>query len=84
MHNTNTSDQTTFGKRIRSAREARGLTRVKVGILLYVSDATVRNWEYDKNFPGFEFLDPLSQVLGISVHYMLTGVEYSDPLAVVA
>lgn len=66
----------TMGGRIRTLREAKGLSQEQLGKLVGVSKSAVSQWESDatKNVKLEEFLT-LVDVLGTSPHYLVFGVE---------
>ncbi|WP_124728833.1 helix-turn-helix domain-containing protein [Staphylospora marina] len=66
----------TFGKRLRIARQRKGLTQKDVAAYLTkvhkkVSHSTVSQWERDAWSPDTETIKNLAQLLGVSADYLL-------------
>ncbi len=66
-----------LGERIRSSREARGLTQAKLAELLGLSVKTVARWETDRHAPRCVELGALSTSLGVSLNFLVLGAEKS-------
>ena len=58
---------------IKSLREAKGLTQSQLAEQIGVSDKAVSKWETGKGLPDLSLLEPLGQVLGVSVLELLSG-----------
>lgn len=65
----------TIGERIRAARKRAGKTQEEIGNLFEISRPSVAQWESDKTYPGGDKLAVLARVLGVSVDWLLSGVE---------
>ena len=63
------------GATIKRLREKQGLTQSRLGEKLAISDKTVSKWETGKGFPDISLIEPLAQVLGVSVPELLSGEE---------
>jgi transcriptional regulator with XRE-family HTH domain len=61
----------TFGKRLRAAREAYGVTQEAVGFEVGVTNATVSKWETGRSEPTLLQLVALAGLLGRSTDYFL-------------
>ncbi len=61
------------GATIRRLRESRKLTQGELADKLGVSSKTVSKWETAKGLPDISLLQPLAQVLGISVIELMNG-----------
>lgn len=61
------------GQLIAQARKAQGLTQRALADRLHLSDRTVSKWERGAGFPDVQQLEPLSQVLGLSILSLLRG-----------
>lgn len=61
----------TVGSRIRSLREAAGMTQGELAARVFVSRQTVINWEKGKTLPDVESVKLLSAVFGISLDALL-------------
>lgn len=66
------------GNTIKSIREKRGLTQLKIAEMLNVSDKAVSRWETGKGFPDISLIEPLAKALGISVIELLSGEAVSN------
>lgn len=69
--------QNTIGERIKATREARSMTASDLARLANVSPTAVWNWENSGTQPQAKALHSLSQVLGVSKRWLLTGED--DP-----
>jgi len=56
-----------LGARLRSAREAAGLTRLRVAVPLGIDPATVQRWENGGSVPTFDVLVALADLLGVEL-----------------
>ena len=63
------------GATIRQLREARGMTQAELAEKIGVSSKTISKWETAKGLPDISLLQPLSQVLGISVMELMNGEQ---------
>ena len=61
------------GTTIRQLREARNMTQGALAEKIGVSDKTISKWETAKGLPDISLLQPLAQVLGISVIELMNG-----------
>ena len=61
------------GKLISQIRKEIGLTQKQLAEKLGVSNATISKWETAKGFPDISFLEPLGEVLNISVSEIIAG-----------
>lgn len=62
-----------IGSRIRSAREARGMSASELARLVKVSPTAVWNWEERDRKPHSETLAALAKVLAVTPEYLLSG-----------
>ena len=60
-----------IGERLNKARKAKGLTAQQMAEKLGISIRTYRYYESDTNSPSFEILVPLSDILDISIDYLM-------------
>jgi len=65
----------TLGGRISLARESLNLTGQQLSRRLGVLPKTVRNWETDRSEPRGNKLVMLSGVLGVSLQWLVTGID---------
>ena len=61
------------GKLIRELRTEKALTQQELASLLKVSPTAVSKWENGKNLPDISLLEPLSEVLGVSITDLVMG-----------
>ena len=61
------------GNTIRQLREKRKLTQAELAERISVSSKTVSKWETGKGLPDISLLQPLAEVLGISVIELMNG-----------
>ena len=61
------------GNTIKELREARKLTQAELAEKIGVSSKTISKWETAKGLPDISLLQPLAQVLGISVIELMNG-----------
>ena len=60
-----------FGKRLRAARMARGLTQDKTSEAVGIALRTYQGYEQGERRPSFEILVALADVLDVSTDYLL-------------
>ena len=66
-------NQTKIGKFISQCRKERGFLQKDIAARLGVSEKTVSKWECGKGLPEVVFMEPLCQILGITVDELLAG-----------
>ena len=67
----------TLGSRIKAARSLRKLTQEMLAAKIGVARATLASWETDRWSPGPEELARLSEVLAVTVDYLVKGSDTS-------
>lgn len=70
--------EVTFGQKLRSARKEVGLTQEQLSDKLMISRQAITKWESDRGMPDIENLKKLSQILNISLDYLLDNGEKLD------
>ncbi|MBP3477767.1 MAG: helix-turn-helix domain-containing protein [Lachnospiraceae bacterium] len=60
-------DNIKFGKFIKDVRREKGLTQKQLADILHVSDKAVSKWENGIGFPDIKLLEPLAEVLEVSL-----------------
>lgn len=65
----------TLGEKLKSARRNAGLTQEQLAEKLLVSRQAITKWESDKGMPDIGNLKQLSQLLNISIDYLLDSGE---------
>jgi transcriptional regulator with XRE-family HTH domain len=68
-----------FGARLRSAREAAGLTQSQLGTFCGVSRQAVHAWEQGLSCPALENIAAISKRLRIRIDWMIFGL---DPISI--
>lgn len=63
------------GAAIKRLREAKHLTQAQLADKLCVSDKAVSKWETGKGFPDISLLEPLANVLQVSLPELLSGEQ---------
>ena len=66
------------GTTIKQLREKRNLTQAELAEKIGVSSKTVSKWETAKGLPDISLLQPLAQVLGISVIELMNGEHITN------
>lgn len=75
MVNSLEADKLSVGERIKDIRISNGLTMEEFGARLKTSKASVNNWEKGVNLPNKQRLKQIADMGGISVNYLLNGVQ---------
>ena len=65
---------TTFINRITIACKEKGLTRTEWARDFGISEATVRNWIRNGNFPSVEIVNRIASYFGVSMEFLL-GID---------
>lgn len=65
----------TFGEKLKEARKEAGLSQEKLAEKISVSRSAIAKWETDKGMPDVNNLKLISQLLGVSVDYLLDDDE---------
>ena len=66
-------DQYITGSAIRTLREQKKMTQLKLAEILQVSDKTVSKWETGKGYPDITLLEPIADAFGVSVPELISG-----------
>ena len=66
----------TIGKRIHELRVEKGLSQVKLGEMLSVSQDTISLWEKSKSYPPAEIVILLAEIFEVSCDYILGVTDY--------
>ncbi len=61
-----------FGAKLRTIREERGLTRMGLEEVLHLVPGTISNWENGYKEPEEELLPELASFLGVGVGHLLS------------
>ena len=68
-------DNIQFGAFVARLRKEQGMTQKDLADRLHVTDKAVSKWETGKGFPDVKLLEPLAQVLGVSLVELLQGAR---------
>lgn len=63
-----------IGRRIRAAREARGIRKEQLALELNVAAASITHWEVGLRRPSFENMRSLARALGTTMDWLVEGV----------
>ena len=72
-------DNIQFGRFVAQLRKEQNLTQKELAEWLHVTDKAVSKWETGKGFPDLKLLDPLAQVLNVSLVELLQGERTPSP-----
>ena len=70
-----------FGRFVAQLRKEQNLTQKELAERLHVTDKAVSKWETGKGFPDLKLLEPLAQVLNVSLVELLQGERTPSPTA---
>lgn len=65
----------TLGEKIKEARKEAGLSQEQLAEKMSVSRSAIAKWETDKGIPDVNNLKVMSQLLGVSIDYLLDDGE---------
>ena len=65
----------TLGEKIKEARKKAGLSQEQLASKLNISRSAVAKWETDKGIPDIENLKAISQLLNVSIDYLLDNEQ---------
>lgn len=74
----NGMDTKATGRLIAARRKERGLSQLELATQLHVTDKAVSRWETGRGMPALETLEPLGEVLGLTVSELLAGRELTE------
>lgn len=70
-------DKEKTGQLITELRKEKGLTQKQLADSLNVTDKAVSKWERGLSFPDISMLEPISELLGVSIMELLAGERQS-------
>lgn len=70
-------DKEKTGQLITELRKEKGLTQKQLADSLNVTDKAVSKWERGLSFPDISMLEPISELLGVSIMEILAGERQS-------
>lgn len=68
-------DNIKFGNLIAQKRKELGLTQKELAGKLHITDKAVSKWETGKGFPDLKLMEPLAEVLGITVYELFDSSQ---------
>jgi len=71
----------TFGEKLKKARKEAGLTQEQLAEKINVSRSAIAKWETDKGMPDIDNLKLLSQLVDVSIDYLLDedeGISFNE------
>ena len=71
-------DKEKTGQLITELRKEKGLTQKQLAEALNVTDKAVSKWERGLSFPDISMLEPMSEVLDISIMEILAGKKQDE------
>lgn len=71
--------QAEFGAFLSQLRKEKGLTQKQLAEALFVSDKAVSRWECGNGYPDISQLQPLAEVLGVSLAELLNAKRMDEP-----
>jgi putative transcriptional regulator len=75
---TNKNQKSSFGKRLKSIRQARGLTQEELAERLGIERRMVAHYENYAKFPSVDLIPKLAKALKVSVEELLGTKEFKD------
>lgn len=66
-----------LGSRIAAQRKRKGISQTQLAKRLHISAGAIGMYEQGRREPSADILVGLSKELGVSVDYLLTGMDYS-------
>lgn len=71
-----------FGDRLREARNAVGMSQERLGIEVGVTKGAISGWENNRDFPSFPVLLRLREALRQSLDHLMAGAPQETTLAI--
>ena len=62
---------TSFGKILKELRRENSISQQKLGMMLNVTDRSIRDWENENIEPSYETLGKLSKIFNVTVGQLL-------------
>lgn len=72
----------TLGEKLKEARKQTGLSQEQLSEKMGISRSAVAKWETDKGIPDIDNLKMLSQLLGVSIDYLLDNGKNLDKVVI--
>lgn len=74
-------DVEAFGNLVASLRREKGLTQKQLAEKLFISNKAVSKWERGLSMPDISLLEPLAELLGVSVSELLRGKRETEEVS---
>ncbi|MBR4910923.1 MAG: helix-turn-helix domain-containing protein [Clostridia bacterium] len=71
-------DKYIVGSMLRSLREKKKLTQLKLAEAINVSDKAISKWENGHGYPDISLIEPLANALGVSVIELFAGQDITN------
>ncbi len=71
-------DKDKFGKFVAGLRKEKSMTQKDLAESLFLTDKAISKWERGLSFPDISVLEPLAEVLDVSVMELLKGERFSE------
>ena len=71
-------DKERTGQLIAELRKEKGLTQKQLADVINVTDKAVSKWERGLSFPDISMLEPISEVLDVSIMELLAGEKQGE------
>ena len=68
-----------FGRRLREARERKGLTQLELAKQANLGESTISFYELGRREPSYEVLLRLAEILEVNPAYLLSGNNHQTP-----
>lgn len=68
-------DNLQFGAFVAQLRKEQNMTQKELADALHITDKAVSKWETGKGFPDIKLMEPLAQVLGVSLVELMRGAR---------
>lgn len=69
-------DQKKIGKFIATLRKEKRLTQKEIAERLGISEKTISKWECGNGLPEVVYMEPLCEILGITINELLVGEHF--------
>lgn len=62
-----------FGKKLKSARQQKGMSQRGLGLALGLSDKTISSYESSRSYPNLEALTKICEILNKPIEYFVSS-----------
>ena len=71
-------DKEKLGKFVAALRREQNLTQKELAEKLYITDKAISKWERGQSFPDISMLEPMAEILGVTVLELLRGERVAE------